>query len=149
MQIGIMHKLIDVSLASHLKLAEANTIEEQYARNAVLILSCLASIDMPVVYIPGETTNQARDRKRFMQWGGMATLILLSHHSKLNELSIVCEGANIKNLKLKLHEDLVKMIKTYLGNKNTDSKEVLNSHGNAPKLVNTEEVQSQDIAFPE
>eukprot|EP00826_Nyctotherus_ovalis_P064018 TRINITY_DN9386_c0_g1_i1.p2 TRINITY_DN9386_c0_g1~~TRINITY_DN9386_c0_g1_i1.p2 ORF type:complete len:157 (-),score=11.90 TRINITY_DN9386_c0_g1_i1:431-901(-) len=156
MQIGIVHRLIDVSLTSLLKSAETNAIEEQYARNAVQILHYLANIGTPAVYIPGETTNQARDRKRFMLWGGMATLIFLNHNSKFNELSNTCESASIKNLKLKLHEDLVRVIKVYLENKSNevqsreaDGKGLVNSSENMPKSINAEEIQLQDVAFPE
>ena len=121
MQMETVHGLIPIALSSCMEQKQAtnsntNSVSEEqaYAKDAAMALYNLANFNRPKFYIPGETVRQARDRRKFILWGGLLALYHISNHTKVKEIEEFCEGAGLKELDLRNHEDLVRVMKLYL-----------------------------------
>lgn len=142
----IIHGLVQIACSSCLEqkalptTEQSNSVSEEqaYAKDAALILYNLASFDRPKFYIPGETVRQAKDRRRFILWGGLFGLYYLSVNTKVKEISELCETTKLKEFELRDHEDLVKVLKLYTESlkEDSNSKEKISSR-NDPNTVAT------------
>jgi hypothetical protein len=120
LQMEAVHSLIQVAIDScqtESKVANKQTtninVEEEggYSKEAVRILYNLANFDLPKFYIPGETVRWAREKNKFLIWGGLFALYYISSHSKNSEITEFCEKSKLKDLDVKEIENIINSLK--------------------------------------
>ena len=116
MNVEIVHLLIDIVMSSCIEEFQNNgNFEEQsFAKDALIILYNLANLNKSKFYIPGETIRQVEDRRKFIIWGGFLALHYISNKSKVKEVIDFWDNVKLKYLDLRDHEEVVKVIRSYL-----------------------------------
>ena len=163
LQLEAVHSLIQVAMDSCLnenKIANKqapNTEDEGgYSKEAVRILYNLASFDLPKFYIPGETVRWAREKNKFLIWGGLFALYYISSHSKNAEIIEFCEKSKLKDLDVKEMENIINVLKGLheesvpAAEKNPDT--VANSEEQkeaVPNKIQEVPTSQEKICFPE
>ena len=130
------------------------------------VLYNLAHFDKSRFYIPGETIRQAKDRRRFILWGGLFGLYYFASNTTLKDMTDFCDNIKLKSLDLRDYEDLLKVTKLYLEQLNDSKSNIEESdqkqigfilkptdddifETDDTKIPNLDNATSSDIIFPE
>lgn len=145
LQIDIVHRLIEISLS--VCKAKTGTGSEECANEAVSVLYNLGRLERTRFYIPGATAKENSERTRFYLWGGFLALVYIASNAK--DKVEYC-AKKMSELDLRYYEDLVKLLRLYLGGserlvKTVEDEDLATS---AQKLTNVDSCSPQDVAFP-
>lgn len=103
------------ALTNSLVVSCSRDVCKAFVKDCAAVLCNLAYSDKLRFYIPGETIKQEKVRRKLLLWGGLIGLYYFVGNTSVREAGELCESVRNKAMSLRDYEDLLKVLKLYLG----------------------------------